>query len=193
MASPRADELLAVAHIVKPHGIRGEMSAVPLAPAVLDPQSLILRRLFARDAQGGVREVEGLSMRPHKDRWLITLAGVETMDDALTCRNIDLCLRRTELPELPEGWFWEVDLEGCQVIDKVLGPIGSFAGLEDRSAQSQLIIQRPDGAKALIPWVRAFIMKVDLEAREIRTDLPAEFPGISASTSRDDEKISGGA
>lgn len=185
MVLPRFDELLAVAHIVKPHGVRGEMSAVPLAPAVLDPQALIQGRLYARDLKGGVREVQGQSMRPHKDRWLITLAGVETMDDALAMRNVDLCLRRDELPELPEGWFWEFELQDCQVIDRTLGPVGTVAGLDDRSAQAQLLIQRPDGAKARIPLVRAFIAKVDLKAREIHTDLPADYPGISSSASSD--------
>lgn len=185
MAHPRSDELLTVAHIVKPHGIRGEMSAVPLAPVVLDVQTLIKGRLFARDAKGGIREVQGKAVRPHKDRWLITLEGVESMNDALAYKNIDLCLRRNELPDLPEGWFWEVDLERCAVIDKSLGPVGTATGLEDRGVQPQLLLNRPDGAKVQIPWIRAFIKKVDIEAKEIHTDLPDGFPGISSSLSKD--------
>lgn len=182
MGHPRPDQLLAIAHIVKPHGVHGEVSAIVLAPPVLDPTELIEgRRLYGRDAKGQVRELAGEAVRPHQDRWLVLIEGIETMDDAEKLRGLDLCLTREELPALPEGWYWEEDLQRCEVVDRTLGPIGVVKGLNVTLLQPQLELKRPDGTVAWIPWVRAFIKQVDLSAGRIETDLPAEFPGISAS------------
>jgi 16S rRNA processing protein RimM len=173
---------MAIAHIVRAHGVHGEVNAIVLAPPVLDGAELIEdRRLFARDPKGNIRVMQGLSVRPHQDRWLITLEGIETMDEANALRNVDLCLPRAELPELPEGWYWESDLELCRVVDRTLGEIGSVKGLNLSLVQPQLEVKRPDGTIALIPWVKAFIVEVNLEACLVLTDLPPGFPGISAS------------
>ena len=176
---PHPDELLAVAHVTRPHGIRGELSAVPLAPPVFECASLIVRRLFMRTAKGEVRPVQGLAVRPHQNRWLITLEGVEDRTQADALREIDLCLTRDELPPLPEGWYWESELQRCRVIDKTLGEIGRVHGLNLDSSQPRLEIIRPDDSIATFPWVKAFLVKVDLESSEIHIDLPPGMPGIS--------------
>lgn len=179
MASPRPDDLLAIAHLVRPHGVRGEISAIPLAPPVVEPAVLIQDRVLTlRDPGGATRTVVGSTVRFHQDRWLITLQDVESMDDANLLRGVDLCLRRDELPRLPEGWFWEDDLQRCTVVDATLGELGGVKGLNTSGYQPQLEVLRPGGAVALIPWVRAFITDVDLAAQVIRTALPAEFPGL---------------
>lgn len=179
MAATRPDDLLAIAHLVRPHGVRGEISAIPLAPPVLEPAALIADRvLILRDAGGATRTIRGIGVRWNQDRWLLTLEGVETMDDATRLRGIDLCLLRQELPALPEGWFWEDDLQLCRVLDAHLGEIGQAAGLNLNGYQPQLELKRPDGASVLIPWVRAYIVRVDLDEGVIHTDLPAEYPGL---------------
>lgn len=182
MALPRPEELLAIAHIVRPHGVHGELSVIPLAPPVLEAIDLIVeRRLYARDPAGGLRPVHGVSVRGHQDRWLVVLEESQTMDEAEAFRGIDLCLPRAELPELPEGWYWEADLQLCEVFDRTLGQIGTVKGLRVTGAQAQLELSRPDGSLALIPWVRAFILEVNIASRQIHTDLPLDFPGISSS------------
>lgn len=180
MARPEAEDLLAIARVTRAHGVRGEVSAIALAPPVLDAAGLIIgRRLYARGTAGDVRPIQGLSVRFHQDRWLIHLAGIESMDEADVLRGVELCLPRAELPELPEGWFWEADLQECEVIDRRLGPIGAADGLNTSGARPQLELRRPDDSIALIPWVRALIIEVDLDNKKIFTDLPLDFPGIS--------------
>ena len=40
MALAKADDLLAIAHLVRAHGVHGEISAIALAPPVLEPADL---------------------------------------------------------------------------------------------------------------------------------------------------------
>lgn len=180
MVASRPDDILAIAHLVRPHGVRGEISAIPLAPPILDPGELIEGRvLILREVDGAARSIVGAAVRFHQDRWLIQLEGVDSMDQADALRGLDLCLRRNELPQLPEGWYWEDDLQQCRVVDAVLGDLGAVAGLGLGGMQPQLQLRRPDGSLVLIPWVRAFIVQVDLAANLIKTNLPAEYPGLS--------------
>ncbi|MCE5231560.1 ribosome maturation factor RimM [bacterium] len=173
------DDLLAIAHLVRPHGLRGEIAAEPLVPEVVDAVGLILdRRLFLRDRAGRVSEVRAIGLRPHQARWLITIEGIESMDDAEALRGADLCLPRAELPELPADTYYEADLERCRVIDEKFGEIGHVEALETGGAQPNLKVRRANGAAVLIPWVKAFFVSVDVPAGELKTNLPDDFPGL---------------
>src|SRR5688572_22930469 len=162
MTVPGPEELLAVARIVRPHGVAGEASADVLSPPVLDAADLLTGRVFARFPQGKVVPMQVIGLRPHGARLLIRLEGIETMDQAETLRQVDLCLPRAELPELPEGWFWEADLQLCRVFDRALGEIGAVHALNTSGPRPQLEIKRPDNTIAQIPWVKAYIVSVDI-------------------------------
>jgi 16S rRNA processing protein RimM len=172
-------DLLAIAHLTRPHGVRGEVSAIPLTPPVIDPAALIVnKRLYLRDPQNKICEIQGEEVRVHQARWLIKLSGIESMDDADALRESDLCLPRSELPELPEGWYYETDLEGCEVIDERLGTVGIVVGLETGYSQPQLRIRRSEGRIVLVPWRDRLFPGVDLAARRITSRLPSGLPGI---------------
>lgn len=172
--------LLAIAHLVKPHGVRGAVSAIPLAPAVLHPGDLVApgSRFFLRDAAGRVRSIVAEGARPNNDRWIVMLEGYTTMDEAETLRGLDLCLPRAELPELPEGWYWEDDLQKCSVEDATRGTLGRVKALNPSFPHALLRIDRPDGTVLDLPWLKAFVKQVDLEAGIIHTDLPQGVPGL---------------
>jgi 16S rRNA processing protein RimM len=186
--APAPDALLAVARLIRPHGLRGELSAVVLAPDVLDPFELLPGAAFAlRPAEGAPRVgdpslagriLKCEAIRPHQDRWLVKLEGFDDLTAAEGLRGFDLCLARKDLPPLPEGWHWEADIVGAKVIDGRLGELGIAAELETGGGQNQLIVRRPAGDRVRIPWVKAYLKQVDLARREIRIELPEGFPGI---------------
>ena len=178
--TPPADTLLAIAHLVKPHGVRGAISAIPLAPGILHPSELVEpgRRFFLRDAAGRVKEVTAEGARPNNDRWIVMLEGYASIDDANLLRATDLCLPRNELPELPEGWYWEDDLQQCRVIDATRGELGKVKALNPSFPHALLRIDRPDGRVLDLPWLKAFVKQVDLEGKTIQIDLPQGIPGL---------------
>lgn len=180
-APPRdeAAEASAFLRLGKPHGLHGAVRADSPCPAVLDLAE------FCRDREFLVRR-EGVpagtvvvrELRPFKGGWLAFLEGACDRDLAETWRGAELCLPRSQRPELPDGWFWEEDLIGLTVRDPRYGELGRAAGLNDSGAQTCLIVERPDGNLLEIPWADALVPDVDLDAREIRTALPADWPGL---------------
>lgn len=178
MSLPCSDELIAVARIAKPFGVRGEINAVPLTPPVISPEEVVLGRLYLRPQSGPVREVRGEAVREHKDRWLIRLCGVETPEAVAEMRFAELCLLIGDLPELPEGMYWEHELQTCRVVDARRGELGQAAELLLGNAQTRLAVRRPGGSTIELPWTPPLVAFVDLEDCRIDVDLPDGWPGL---------------
>lgn len=106
-------ELIPVGTIVNAHGIRGE---VKLNPVGFDPAFLAE---FDRFCIGG-KETEVLSSRVHKSVLLLTLPGVEDMDAALALKGKTVAIYADDVA-LPEGEYFDVELEGCAVLDDATG------------------------------------------------------------------------
>ena len=151
-------ELIGVGTIVNAHGIRGE---VKLNPVGFDPAFLAE---FDRLNIGG-KEMEVRSARVHKSVVLLTLPGVEDMDAALALKGY------AEDAELPEGEYFDAELEGCTVLDDATGKeLGKLTRVLHYPAHK---VYEVKGEKEyLIPAVpNVFIASVDVETGVVRVHL----------------------
>ena len=153
-------ELIGVGTIVNAHGIRGE---VKLNPVGFDPAFLAE---FDRLNIGG-KEMEVLSARPHKSVVLLTLPGVEDMDAALALKGKAVSIY-AEDAELPEGEYFDAELEGCTVLDDATGEeLGKLT--RELHDPAHKVYEGKGEKEYLIPAVpEVFIAAVDVEAGEVR-------------------------
>ena len=156
-------EFISVGTIVNAHGIRGE---VKLNPVGFDPEFLAE---FDRFIIGG-RETEVLHARVHKSVVLLTLPGVEDMDAALALKGKNVTIRRDDV-EVPEGYYFDEEIEGLTVIDCESGEtIGKVRRVLSYPAHK--IYEVKGEREYLIPAVPGvFIESVDLDAETIRVHL----------------------
>ena len=106
-------EFITVGTVVNAHGIRGEVKVNPLGydPAfIADFDTLYI----------GGQAVKVRAARVHKNTVLLTLPGVEDMDAALALKGRSVAIRRTDA-HLPEGEFFDEELEGMTVTDAESG------------------------------------------------------------------------
>ena len=153
-------ELIHVGAIVNAHGIRGE---VKLNPVGFDPEFLAE---FDRFNIGG-KETEVRSSRVHKSVLLLTLPGVEDMDAALALKGKSVSIYAEDV-ELPEGEYFDVELEGCTVLDDATGEeLGKLKRVLHYPAHK---VYEVKGAREyLIPAVPGvFIASVDIDAGVVR-------------------------
>ena len=98
-------EFIPVGTVVNAHGIRGE---VKVNPAGFDPEFIAsFKTLYIGGQPTAVK-----SARVHKSTVLLTLPGVDTMDDALALKGKSVSIRRTDA-RLPAGQYFDAELEGC--------------------------------------------------------------------------------
>ena len=153
-------ERIAVGTIVNAHGIRGE---VKLNPVGFDPAFLAE---FDRFSIGG-KETEVRASRVHKSVLLLTLPGVEDMDAALALKGKTVEIYADDV-ELPEGEYFDVELEGCTVLDDATGEeLGKLKRVLHYPAHK---VYEVKGAREyLIPAVpQVFIASVDIDGGVVR-------------------------
>ena len=145
-----------VGQIVNAHGIHGE---VKVNPEGFDPTFLTKFDTIYIDGAA----VRVLSSRVHKSTVLMKLPGVEDMDGALALKGKRISIRRTDA-QLPEGEYFELELEGLRVADCADGKeIGTVQRVLHYPAHK--ILEVKGQREYLIPAVPdVFIQSVDIDA-----------------------------
>jgi 16S rRNA processing protein RimM len=164
--------------VVGAHGLRGELRVKLHNPA--SELLSTLSHVTLRSPGEPQRRVALLSARAHaKDIWWIALEGCDEREQAMQLRDAELCVTRAELPALPEGEHYLVDLIGLCVrlpdgralgrVDEVLEypaacvlRVGVEAGvievpllppyvLEIRTAEGSVIVDQIEDLEVLPP------------------------------------------
>jgi 16S rRNA processing protein RimM len=167
-----------LAHIVRPQGRHGEV----LADIFTDfPEHFAQRkRLFlrppAKDQVDAMREVKVVSHWLHKGRVVLKFAQVDSMAEAENLRGFDVVIPRDERIPLTGDAVYVSDLLGVRVIDVSRGGFTDAGEITDVEPEgpgpAMLVIRTLAGDELLIPFVRAYLRKMDIEGKRLEMDLP---------------------
>lgn len=163
-------ELLVVAEVVKPHGLRGEVCIESHAdsPFLFDEVPCLY---LARKGQKPRRFVVR-SSRTHKGRVLLTFKGVDGRDQAENLRGMEVLVREADLPETGEDEVYMYELEGMEVGLEDGTVVGTISNFILAPGQETWVISTSDGKEILFPAVEEFVLSVDLDAEKIVVDPP---------------------
>lgn len=163
------EELVAIARIAKPRGLRGEV----LADVLTDfPERFeALERVTAVLADGTRREMKLEGHWFQKGRVVLKFAGVNSPEEAESVRDADICVPESEAAELEEDQFFDWQLEGCDVQTIDGARVGVVTGVM-RTGGTELLVVRSDDHEYLIPFANAICTEVDVENKRIRIDPP---------------------
>lgn len=165
------EEYVAVAEVIRPHGIKGELEILPLTdfPERLAPP----RRLSLGP---GEREFSILQARPKGKRMLLLLSGVADRGTAEGLRGRRLFVRVADLPPLPEGQYYLFQIVGLTVYTADGQPLGRVKEVLKTGSNDVYVVgdeRRPGARDVLIPATREAVATIDLEAgRLVLRDLP---------------------
>jgi 16S rRNA processing protein RimM len=175
IASPETWVLLA--RIVRPQGRQGEV----LADIFTDfPEHFTRRkRLFLRSPRGRVDAMQEAKVESHwlhKGRVVLKFSQVDSMVDAEKLRGYEVVIPRQERMPLEGDAVYLSDLLGVRVIDVSRGgatDAGEITDVEPEGAgPAMLVIRTQGGDELLIPFVRAYLRKIDIEGKRLEMDLP---------------------
>lgn len=165
------DKLIAVGVIRRAHGVRGEASVELLTDGASRFEEL--RRVFlVHPDRERVVESSIQSSRPHRDRALVKLEGIESPEAIGPFRDWTIEVPEGETRELDEDEFFLHDLVGLAVVDTEGKPIGTVIEALEGVAQVLLRIERPQGNRFEVPFVKALCPDVDLERGTLVVALP---------------------
>jgi 16S rRNA processing protein RimM len=176
--SPGAwEDMALVGRIARAHGIRGQV--------IVNPETDFPDERFQPGAElfiqrgGAIETLTVTSARFHRERPIIGIAGVETMNDAETLAGQELRVPLDRLAALPPGTFYRHDLIGCRVELPDGRPVGLVLDVEGTVTGSRLVVDGADG-EVLIPLVAAICTDVDPAGKRIVVDPPEGLLEVNA-------------
>jgi 16S rRNA processing protein RimM len=168
---------LVVGQIVRPHGIRGEV--------IVDVRTDEPERRYA---SGSVISTDPGSAGPliveqakrhaaaGPGRLIVAFQGVYDRSAAEGLRRVLLCVDSADVPPSDDpDEFNDHELVGLAAVTPDGEELGEVTRIEHAPASDLLVLRRPGGASALVPFVKAIVPEVDLAGRRVVVTPP---PGL---------------
>jgi len=158
-----------VGRIARAHGIRGQV--------IVNPDTDFASERFTVGAElfiergGTIEALHVTSVRFHRERPVIGVAGVETMTAAETLAGLELRIPIERLRELPSGTFYHHDLIGCVVETRDGRSVGTVSDVEGGTGGSRLVIES-DAGEVQVPLVAPICTMIDPANKRIVIDPP---------------------
>lgn len=164
------DDLVAVAKIVRPRGLRGEAVAEVLTdfPERFEELGSVTAVLPGGDRRNLILENAWFQ----KERVVLKFEGLDTVEDAEGLRDAEICITEAEAVELEEGEFFDWQLEGCEAVTADGDPIGKVREVLRTGGAEILVVDAADGREVLIPFAESICTEVDIEGKRITVDPP---------------------
>ena len=173
-----------VGRVADAWGVKGWIRVQPYAK---DPQALFSsRRWFLRPPEARPGQPAGTAAplppllritqaRPHGDEVVAAMRDIDDRSAAETLRGARIFVARSSFPTADDGEYYWVDLIGAQVFNRDGVGLGEVAGLLDNGAHSVLQVRAAEGPERLIPFVGAYVDRVDVAARRIEVDWGLDY------------------
>ena len=161
---------VSVGRITRAHGVRGEVAV------------LVLSEVPDRFAEGATvwledgRALTVDSVRAHRDRLLVRFREVRDRSDAEALQRALLVVPESTSPPLPEGSWWDHQVEGCAIETDTGRPLGTVREVIHTAANDVWSAVDDAGVETLIPVLRDVLETVDVEAKRI---VVHDIPGLT--------------
>jgi len=166
-----AEPTVAVGHVTKAHGIRGEVAVEVRSD---NPDRFVEGAIVFTE---GGRSLTIERAHAHGARHLVKFAGVLDRAAAESLRGQVLVVPESWLPVLAEGEYWPFQLEGCEVLTESGRSLGTVSEVIPNPANDLWVAVDDDGIETLVPALRDVIAEVDVAAKRI---LVRDVPGLTA-------------
>lgn len=162
-------DLVAIAKIAKPRGLRGELVADILTdfPERFDD----LEKVLAVNETGERAEIKLEKFWFQNGRIILKFADFDTIEAAETLRGREICIPESEAVALDEGEFFDWELIDCMVETVEGEKIGRVTEVM-RTGGTEILVVKNGEKEYLIPFAETICPEVDVENKLIRVDAP---------------------
>ena len=160
------NDLIAVARITTPHGVRGEVKLQPLTDfphRFAETESLLL-------ADGTRMVLE--SARLQRDTVLAKFKGMDTPEAWIPFRRQELFITEDALMPLPDGQYYIHQIIGLEVVDESGAVQGTVGDVLQTGSNDVYVVKTSDGKEILLPAIDTVVKRIDVPAGRMVVVLP---------------------
>lgn len=166
----RLPKNVVLGRISAPFGVRGW---VKIQLFTQNPEHLLERSNWSLGRDDKWREFEVVQAQPHGNSLIAELAGVESREAAAQLKGMQVAVERASLPPAEENEFYWADLIGLAVRNRQGESYGEIADMLATGANDVMVVRGE--RERLIPFVGHVVDSIDLDARSVIVDWPADF------------------
>ena len=167
-------ELVAVARVAKPRGVKGEVACELLTD--FPERFEWLEELVAVFPGGERRRLKLEGHWLHGDRVVVKLEGFDSPEEAAALAGCELAVPESEAVELEEGEFYDWQLQGCRVETIEGREVGTVREVLHTGGEAPVLVIRDEREREnLVPLAESICVEIDVEAKLIRVDPPDEL------------------
>jgi 16S rRNA processing protein RimM len=152
---------VAVGRVSRAHGVQGEVAVLVLSE--VEDRFAPGATLWLED--GRTLTVE--SSRPHRGRLLVRFREVRDREQAEGLQLALLVVPESSSPSLPEGSWWDHQIEGCAVETDRGRALGTVREVIHTAANDVWSVVSEDGGETLVPVLSDVLVSVDVGAKRI--------------------------
>ena len=195
--STHAPSWVVLARLLRPQGRKGEVLAelfTDFPERFEDRKRVFLAPPDFAGVESAARSAEVVSfwlpVGKNQGRIVLGFAGVDTISDAELLAGLEVIVPAEERVALDDDATYISELIGCTLYDgaAVVGivadvqfPATADGGRRLEDAAPLLVVTSSDGDEILVPFVRAFLVAVDAEAKRIDMVLPVGLVDVNRS------------
>jgi 16S rRNA processing protein RimM len=162
-------DLVAIAKIVKPRGLKGQTVADVLTDF---PERFHgLKNVTALLPDGTAAELKIEEHWFQKDRIILKFAGHDSIESVETLRDAEICIAESEAVKLESDEYFDWQLIGSTVITLDGETIGTVSSVM-RTGGTEVLNVSGTSRDFLIPFAESICVDVDVENKVIRIDPP---------------------
>jgi 16S rRNA processing protein RimM len=162
-------ELILIARIGKPHGIRGDVTIQSFSHD--DRRFQKLKRCLLRMPSGEIAERTISSVRLLPTGILLKFEGIEDRDAAELLRNAEIVIPESERPKLPKGRAYYDEIIGMTVVDDETNVIiGKVTNVLDMPAGDVFVLDL-NGTEHLVTNAGEEVRQLNVSKNELRVKL----------------------
>ncbi|MEO8736124.1 MAG: ribosome maturation factor RimM [Edaphobacter sp.] len=188
---------IVLAHLLRPQGRKGELLAelfTDFPERFEERKRVFLARSGFDGEEDQARSAEVVSfwlpLGKNEGRIVLQFAGIDTISQAEELADLDVLIAAEDRTPLEDDQVYISELIGCTVydgsilvgiIDDVQFPTTADGGRRLNDVAPLLAVATGDGDEVLIPFAKAFIVRVDAGAKRIDMTLPVGLLDVNRS------------
>lgn len=162
-------EKIRVGKILSAHGIRGEVSVLPLTD---NPNRFKkLNRVFLFNDEIEKQSLHIKTVRFNKKDILLTFEEINTRNEAEALKHYYLCIEKSERMQLPQNTYFIDDLIGINVFENEKF-LGSIVEVLQPGSNDVYVLESDVYPNLCIPAIKSVVLSVDIEDKKMLVQLP---------------------
>ncbi|HPQ29583.1 MAG TPA: ribosome maturation factor RimM [Desulfobacteraceae bacterium] len=163
MSQVSLENLLIIGKVLSPHGLEGMLRILSYAHS--EASFMEAGTVYIKLTSGKLNEYVPISIKPHKNAFLMALEGINSREDAEELKSAEILIEKRNSGDNTDVFFWHeiLGLKGFLDTGEYIGTVSNIIS----SGSNDIYVLHCGEREILIPATHEVVKEIDLENGKI--------------------------